>query len=307
MAISGLVEQSNQTLADINDNFKESRQNVGDLLLSLIIEDMTGKPETVFIDGQGLKDDRTVVLNAPATDESTGIQYLTNDVSRTKMKVTLADVPSSPSFRTQQLAAMSEAFKSAPPEYQKVMMPHLFALLDVPNKMDIVAAIKELSALPSADEIEQRIADAVSQALIKAQVEQKNRELDQKDKLIEAQVNKLVAEAVNKAIEAQFGAIQTAQTITAIPQTAPLADKLLRSGGYVDRDAAPIVPVPDAPVIGAMPAQEGQPVQLDAAQVEAIQRQEPATSAEVLGRRRNTNPLTPLNPGTGVNHGIEGG
>ena len=135
----------------------------------------------------------------------------------------------------------------------------------------------------------------------------KTRELDQKAPLIDAQVQKTIGEAVNKAIEAQFGAIQTAQTITAIPQTAPLADVLLRSGGYVDHDAAPIMPVPAAPVVGAMPAQEGQPVQLDPAQVDAIQRQSPSSSAEVLGRRRNTNPLTPLNPTPGFNQGIEGG
>lgn len=99
VAISGLVEQSNQTLADINDNFKESRQNVGDLLMSMIIEDMSGKQETVFIDGKVLNDDRIVNLNVPVVDEATGIQYLDNDISRTKLKVTLADVSSTPSFR----------------------------------------------------------------------------------------------------------------------------------------------------------------------------------------------------------------
>ena len=43
VAISGLVEQSDQTLADINDNFKEARREVGDLLVSLIVEDAIGK------------------------------------------------------------------------------------------------------------------------------------------------------------------------------------------------------------------------------------------------------------------------
>lgn len=43
VADAQLLEQSNQMLAEINDNFKTARQAVGDLLLSLIIEDMTGK------------------------------------------------------------------------------------------------------------------------------------------------------------------------------------------------------------------------------------------------------------------------
>ena len=310
---AGLVEQSNQNLADINDNFKESRQCVGDLLLSMIIEDMGSNHESVFIDGQSLKDDKVIELNVPAVDPDTGIQYLDNDVQRTKLKVTLADVPSTPSFRTQQLAAMSEAFKAAPPEYQKIMMPHLFSLMDVPNKQDIVKAIKELGdGQQSEEQIQQRIDQAVQDALTKAMVDLKNRELDMKAPLIVAQTKKTNAESVNKNVEAQFGAIQTAQTITAIPQTAPLADMLLQSDGFVDANGGTIMPNAPAPVVGAMPATEGRPAELDPQQVQAIQRQQPATAREILGRR-NTSPQFPANPGqpanpdVGFNAGIEGG
>ncbi len=313
VADAQLLEQSNQMLAEINDNFKTARQAVGDLLLSLIIEDMTGKQEDVFIDGQSLKDDRTVSLNVPMTDEATGIQYLDNDIERTKLKVTLSDVASTPSFRAQQLAVMGEAFKSAPPEYQKVMMPHLFSLMDVPNKKEIIEAIKALDAGQITEEqVQERIDAAVQDALTKAMIELKRAELVQKQPLIDAQVKKTNAESVNKNVEAQFGAIQTAQTITAIPQTAPLADILLQSDGFVDANGGTIMPSAPAPVVGAMPAQEGQPAQLDPAQVQAIQRKQPATQREVLGRR-NTSPQFPANPGqpanpdVGVNAGIEGG
>ena len=117
---------------------------------------------------------------------------------------------------------------------------------------------------------------------------------------------------MNKNVEAQFGAIQTAQTITAIPQTAPLADILLQSDGFVDANGGTIMPTAPAPVVGAMPAQEGQPAQLDPAQVQAIQRKQPATQREVLGRRNTSpqfpaNPGQPVNPDVGVNAGIEGG
>lgn len=313
VAQSGLVEQSNQNLADINDNFKESRQAVGDLLMSLVIEDLAGKQESVFIDGQSIKKDRTVTLNVPAVDQETGIEYLDNDVQRTKLKCSLSDVPSSPSFRAQQLAVMGEAFKSAPPEYQKVMMPHLFSLMDVPNKKEIIDAIKAMGdGTQSEEQIQARIEQAVADALAKAMIELKTRELDQRQPLIDAQVKKTNAESVNKNVEAQFGAIQTAQTITAIPQTAPLADILLQSDGFVDANGGTIMPSAPVPVVGAMPAQEGQPAQLDPAQVQAIQRQQPSTPREILGRR-NTSPQFPANPGqpenpdVGVNSGIEGG
>ena len=313
VADAQLLEQSNQMLADINDNFKTGRQAVGDLLLSLIIADMAGKQEDVFIDGQSLKDDRTVSLNVPMFDEVTGIKYLDNDIERTKLKVSLSDVASTPSFRAQQLAVMGEAFKSAPPEYQKVMMPHLFSLMDVPNKKEIIEAIKALGdGSMSEEQVQQRIDQAVQDALSKAQYELKMRELDQRQPLIDAQVKKTNAESVNKNVEAQFGAIQTAQTITAIPQTAPLADILLQSDGFVDANGGTIMPSAPTPVVGAMPAQEGQPAQLDPAQVQAIQRKQPATQREVLGRRNTSpqfpaNPGQPVNPDVGVNAGIEGG
>lgn len=313
VADAQLLEQSNQMLADINDNFKTARQEVGDLLLSLIIEDLAGKQEEVFIDGQALKDDRIVRLNVPMTDEATGIQYMDNDVQRTKLKVTLSDVASTPSFRTQQLAVMGEAFKAAPPEYQKVMMPHLFSLMDVPNKKEIIEAIKALdSGQITEEQVQERIDAAVADALAKAMIDLKRAEIEQKQPLVDAQVKKTLADSVNKGVEGQFGAIQTAQTITAIPQTAPLADMLLRSVGFEDQDGGTIMPAAPAPVPGAMPAMEGRPAQLDPAQVEAIQRRQPATPREILGRRNTSpqfpaNPAMPANPDVGVNAGIEGG
>jgi hypothetical protein len=54
-----------------------------------------------------------VVLNE--TVEEGGLRYLSNDVQRTRLKVALSDVPSSSSFRAQQLAALSEAVKALPP------------------------------------------------------------------------------------------------------------------------------------------------------------------------------------------------
>jgi len=230
---------------------------VGELLISLVIEDMAGKPDVVTIEGHGVKEDRSISLNEPTIDDD-GIEYLTNDIERTKLKVTLSDVPSSPSFRTQQLNVMSEAFKSAPPEYQKVMMPYLFALMDVPHKQDIIQAIKEMDAKPNPEQ------------------ENAKRELDIKEKVADAQIGKLVTEAVTKAIEGIFSATTAAEKIAMIPAVAPLADKLLRSAGFQDKDAAPIVPESEQ-IIPAAPMPE------------------------------NTNPLTPPNPDVGMQRGIEGG
>lgn len=234
------VEQSVQALADINDNFDAARTQVGDLLMSLIVEDMIGVEETVLIDGMGLKPDKAVTLNAPVIDQETGIKMLDNDVERTKLKVTLEDVPSTPSFQAQQLGALSEAFKSMGQQYQPVVLPHLLSLMNIPNKAAIIEGVKLAAQQQSEEQIQQRIKDAV----VAAGLEIKDRELalkypagssEAKDALIRAQ-------AVEVGVKAAFAAIQTAGAIVQTPQISPVADEVMRLAGYQTPNPAGVDP-----------------------------------------------------------------
>lgn len=260
VAIAGLVEQANQTLAEINDNFKDGRAAVGDLLLALIIEDLAGIQQDVLIKGDAVKEDKTIAINVPAVDPHTGQPYLDNDVARVALKVVLSDVPSTPTFRTQQLAAMSEAFKSAPPEYQKVMMPYLFMLMDIPNRDDIIEAIRQADQAVSPEQIQQMIDEAVQQALLQAQTQLKLQELEQKQPLIDAQVKKTIAEAVAKGIEGFYSATNAAATIALQPAVAPLADDMLQSAGFVDQNAPPIIPAAPAGLAAVPPPTNTSPM-----------------------------------------------
>ena len=98
--------------------------------------------------------------------------------------------------------------------------------------------------------------------------------LEAKAKLLEAQTRKADADTTATNVTAQYSAMQAAQVIATVPQTSPLADALLRSAGYVDHDAAPIVPEAPNPM-AAMPMPQ------------------------------NTNPLTPAGPAVGMDAGIE--
>ena len=78
-------------------------------------------------------------------------------------------------------------------------------------------------------------------------------------------------------METLYSGVQTAQVIAASPMTAPLADGLAKSVGFVDQNQAPIYPQ----ATEAMPA---------------------------LDMPQNTNPLTPANPAgasVGMQEGIE--
>ena len=68
--------------------------------------------------------------------------------------------------------------------------------------------------------------------------------IEAKANLLNAQTRKTLAEAVAKSVEGMYSATQAGNQIAMLPQVAPLADKLLRSAGFEDQDASPIVPDP---------------------------------------------------------------
>lgn len=99
---------------------------------------------------------------------------------------------------------------------------------------------------------------------------------------INAETKHLEANTINKLVESTFSAMQSARTIAETPQTAGMADSILKSAGFVDQDAAPIVP--EAPA--GMPGLDMAPI------------------------AENTSPNfppRPENPADGMNTGIEGG
>lgn len=228
------IEQATQALSTLMDNFKFARTKVGELLLSLIIEDMIGEEQTVVIKGNALRPDREVRLNVPMVDPQTGQKYLDNDIERIRLKVAMNDVPSTPSFRTQQLAAMSEAFKSMPQEYQVVALPHLLSLMDVPNRDELLEDIKNASQNATPEQIQARIDEAVQLALERSDHALRSRELDLKynpDKLM-AEIDKMVSETVKNGVQSAFSAMQAGQTIAQMPMIAPIADIVMQGAGY---------------------------------------------------------------------------
>lgn len=244
------VEQANQTLASLLDNFKWSRSKVGELLLSLLIKDMANKPETVTIRGNAVIPDRQVMLNQPTVDEQTGIKYLTNDVSRIRLKVALEDVPSTPSFRKQQSVSLAEAFKALPPEYQPVVLPHLLALMDVPDRKEIIEAVQEVKNRPN-PEMEK----------LKADNEFRDRELMMRynQEKTNAEIAKLKAETVQTGTESAFSAMQAGAQVAQMPQIAAIADAIYKLAGYQPPAPAgvdPNFPMPQGiapPVDSAIP------------------------------------------------------
>ncbi len=242
------IEQSNQALADIMDNFRESRKMVGELLLSLIINDLGQKPQTIIIEGDAITVERAVTINKPEIDPATGQAYLSNDIQRTRLMVSLEEVPSSTSYRSQQLNALSETAKSLPPEYQVAVLPFLVSLMDMPYKEKIIEAIKAVKETPTQEQIQAQIDEAVQTALANSDKELKERELALKEKI--AQVDMLLgrAKAVQTGVQASYSAMQAGVQIAQMPMIAPIADEVMKGAGY--QTPNPIGDDPNFPTVG---------------------------------------------------------
>ena len=226
------VEQSNQSLADMMDNFREGRKHMGELILSMLIEDMSNEPQTVVITGDAVTEDRTVMINAPERDPETGQTYLSNDVAKTRLMVALEDVPSTNSYRGQQLNAFSEAVKSLPAEMQVAAMPYMVALMDIPHKENFIEDIKAMQQQATPEQIEEQIAQAVKDALAKANTDLKARELEIKERKAESEIRGIDAKTVQTGVSSAYSAMQGGAQIAQMPQIAPIADEIMMSAGY---------------------------------------------------------------------------
>lgn len=226
------VEQSNQSLADMMDNFREGRKQVGELLLALIIEDLGQEPQTIIIEGDAVTEERAVTINAPERDPETGQVYLSNDISKTRLMVALEDVPSTNSYRGQQLNAFSEAVKSLPAEYQVAAMPYMIALMDIPNKEKFIEDVRNVQQQQTPEQIEQAQQEAIKDALAKAGNDIKLRELELKERKADSEVKKIDAESVSIGVQAAYSAMQGGAQIAQMPQIAPIADEIMMSAGY---------------------------------------------------------------------------
>ncbi|MBB6559592.1 hypothetical protein HNP48_002259 [Acidovorax soli] len=295
------VDQANQGLGRMMDNHKAARTQVGELLLSMIVEDIGDSAQAVVIPGDAVSAERTIHINKPEIDEVTGYPYLSNDLQRTRLMVGVSDAPSSSTYQGQQLNALSEATKSMPPQYQSIMAQYLVALTDIPFKDKITEALRAAAQQETPEQIEARIAQAVQDALDRSGLEVKMREIALKEKKGDAEIEKLMREAVNIGVQTAFSAMQTGTQVAQMPMIAPIADKVMQGAGWRPTPGGVDPNIPVADTTAAMniksPYIQGEGPELEAEAGEGA-------ATEV---RQNTSPQFPPVPqdGPSAMQGIE--
>jgi hypothetical protein len=191
LAINSLVEQGLNTLAEINDNYRYSRRIVGEMLFDLVRQNLAQGPARVVI-GQG-KQRKVIPLNTPAVDEETGQQTILNDVSKVRAKVVLDDIPSTPTYRTQQFMMLTEVTKSLPPELQAQVIDFVVEATDLPKRHQIADRLRSAIGIQSPEQQE-----AAAQA--QAQMQQEEMAMLRQERQVKmqetaAKAQKLMAEA----------------------------------------------------------------------------------------------------------------
>jgi hypothetical protein len=198
-AINALIEQGSVTLAKINDGYRFARRQVGEMLFSLVREDLMSQPTTVHVlpTYGNSRQRQPVGLNQPNADGG-----IDNNVALVNAKVVLSDVPSTPAFRAQQLMVLSEVVKSLPPEMQMMTIDVLVKLTDVPEKELLIERLRRAAGIQDIAPEEEDAAMAAQQQAaaeateLLAQAQQANIEVNlAKAEKLRAETEKIIREA----------------------------------------------------------------------------------------------------------------
>ena len=114
---------------------------------------------------------------------------------------------------------------------------------------------------PTEEEVQQRIDQAVKDALREAQIELKMKDLEQKEAKVKAEIDRIEAEtdlkkrqAVQTGVTTVYTAMQGGAAVVQNAAIVPVAQQILDSEGHEDKDSAPVVSVVSAPA--QVPPQE---------------------------------------------------
>ena len=161
VAINSLVEQGTTTLAEINDNYRYGRALVGEMLVSLLREDLGQEPAVVNVESRFGQPAKAIQLNEPKLVQ--GVQMLNNDVQRSLVKVALEDVPSTPSYRAQQMWYLTEMAKSMPPQIQAFVFPFVLEASEMPHRREIANQVRKALGIMQGGQEQQYTPEQVKQ------------------------------------------------------------------------------------------------------------------------------------------------
>lgn len=221
IANSLLIEQGEQSMGEMNDNYAYARRIAFECAVDEILEDLKGERMQVPV-GSG-KHRRVVVLN-DWTPEGMPV----NQVADAAIKTSLAEVPNTPAYRQQsqqQLAQIIQALGSNP-QAIAVLAPAYIESTSVANREQVAADLRKVSGLPD---------PADKTAIAEAEQRQKamqDQQMQQAAQLAAAELDVQVSAAERNRANAQQALANTAliqSRIQAGEPQANVAEKVART------------------------------------------------------------------------------
>jgi hypothetical protein len=227
-SVSGVAQkaklyQTKLSLADPLDNMEFTRTLIGRKWLELTQQFMTNE-RIIKITGKdqfGKATEEELIINQRQSDGS-----ILNDITLGEYAVVVSRQPSAATFEESQYQQSMEMREAG------IAIPDTVVVANS-NLADKQAVIDQMSN-QQGNEL-----TPLEQAQLDLLIAKKSREM---------------ANTANTNIQALYGATNAARILAADPRVAPLADELALSAGFVDHNAAPIVPQGQAPVSIAGPA-----------------------------------------------------
>jgi hypothetical protein len=171
VAINSLVEQGATTLADINDNYREARQMVGELVMAYEVEELKNKRNVrVVIPGKKLGEkEREVFINQEGEAGE-----LTNAITQAKTQVVLGEIQQSPGYRAQVTQMLMDFLSKLPQELQLGSMDIIIEQIDLPQdiKERLMKAYEKLSGNVNPEDLSEEEAAAMQAEQEKQQQKQ---------------------------------------------------------------------------------------------------------------------------------------
>lgn len=214
IANSLLIEQGEQAMGEMNDNYVYARRAAFELAVDLIVEDHS-KPDMRVTVGQG-SERRTVVLNTwvPPTEQDpqtgqmvpVGPPMPQNMVMEADIRTGLGETPNSPAYRAQLQVQLKEiiAGLGANPQALALLAPAYIESSNVPNRMELADDLRTMAGVPKPGDRKGRAAAQKEAARVAAENQQMLKErgiaeiekLESENGLKKAQTRKTEAEAV---------------------------------------------------------------------------------------------------------------
>ena len=168
IANSLLIEQGEQAMGEMNDNYAFARRQVFEALMQEIVQDHLSKNLSVMV-GAG-KTKRVIVLNS--WDPQTGQPV--NQVKDSDVKVAMSEVPSTPAYRQQTQANVATIIQALGNNTQAVavLAPVFIESSNLQNRQQVADDLRKLAGLPIAG-------DKQAQEKLDAQIEQNNQAAQQ--------------------------------------------------------------------------------------------------------------------------------